>query len=123
MEWWQWGPAAVALIGLVLTLGNRDRALQRQIADGKSDASKAIDAVKADLRSTLDHDSEAIHERIGRVQENYVRRDDLDGHLVRIEKVFDEIKSDQRRNHSDLAAELRDIKQLIVGGRNGMGAM
>lgn len=46
------------------------------------------------------------HERIDDVKEKYVRRDDLDGHLTRIDRTVHEIREEMRENHRQVLAAL-----------------
>lgn len=46
------------------------------------------------------------HERIDDVKDKYVRRDDLDGHLTRIDRTVHEIREEMRDNHKQVIAAL-----------------
>lgn len=46
------------------------------------------------------------HERIDDVKEKYVRRDDLDGHIARIELNLRELREETRRNHNEILKAL-----------------
>lgn len=50
-----------------------------------------------------------LHERINRVRDDFVRRDDLAEHLARNEKQLDDMRTDIRRLSDE-------IRQLIAGG-------
>lgn len=53
-----------------------------------------------------------LHARINEVRKEYVRRDDLDGHLSRIDKKLDEIANEQKdMNRSVLRALDRGSNQ------------
>ncbi|WP_147112066.1 hypothetical protein [Tateyamaria sp. syn59] len=41
----------------------------------------------------------ALHDRIDDVKEKYVRRDDLDGHIKRLDSRVQEIRDEMRENH------------------------
>lgn len=43
-----------------------------------------------------------LHSRVDDVKERYVRRDDLDGHLSRMDKKMDDIRSEMRINHQQV---------------------
>jgi len=46
------------------------------------------------------------HDRIDDVKDKYVRRDDLDGHLTRIDRTVHEIREEMRENHRQVLAAL-----------------
>lgn len=43
-----------------------------------------------------------LHTKVDDVKERYVRRDDLDGHLSRMDKKIDDIRSEMRINHQQV---------------------
>lgn len=86
------------LTPIVLAAFARDRSLLSMIAAVKDDASQQI-------KASVDQ----VHERINRVRDEFVRRDDLDGHLQRMEKRFDEVWTDMRRNNDAVAKRLDEI--------------
>ena len=47
-----------------------------------------------------------IHGRIDQVKDDYVRRDDLDGHIQRIDQNVRELRDEMRENHRQLIAAL-----------------
>jgi hypothetical protein len=87
------------LTPIVLAAKARDTSLLTMIAAVKHDSGKMVQAA-----------TEPIHERINRVRDEFVRRDDLDGHLARIDKQFDAVHSAIQRGNDE-------IKGLIRGGR------
>lgn len=58
--------------------------------------------------STGDRD---LHKRIDDVKDKYVRRDDLDAHIRRIEKGIDDVKDEMRENHKQVLAVLTNPKK------------
>lgn len=44
----------------------------------------------------------ALHTRVDEVKEKYVRRDDLDGHLTRMDKAVYELREEMRDNHRQI---------------------
>lgn len=46
------------------------------------------------------------HDRIDDVKEKYVRRDDLDGHLTRIDNTVHDMREEIRENHRQVLAAL-----------------
>lgn len=51
-----------------------------------------------------------VHTRINDVRDKYVRRDDLDGHLRRIEKSIDDMREEQRVQMKSIMAALSNHK-------------
>lgn len=84
---------AVLLFGFVACIGGliaRDRYISAAIATGD----KAV-------RDEMIKETGVCHERINKTRDEFVRRDDLDGHLARIEKsiagMHDEQKGTNKR--------------------------
>ena len=76
-----------ALIGLVTAVGGlivRDRQVMKAINDG----------------------DEKLHDRINNVQANYVRRDDLNGHIQSIENNVRSMREEQRETNRRIDAVL-----------------
>lgn len=110
MEIWQ---IAVALIPVVLAAMARDRSMMTMISGTRNDWQNSIAAAKEDCRKMLDAGTGTLHDRISRVRDEYVRRDDLDGHLQRMEKQFDEVRNEMRRNSENTDKKLDDIRKLL----------
>lgn len=84
----------------------RDRALLAMIGKVKDDAGELVKAT-----------TDPLHERVNRVRDEYVRRDDLNDHLARIDKRFDDMAAEQRRANG----RLDEIRDLLVGhGKSGV---
>jgi len=47
-----------------------------------------------------------LHKRIDDVKDKYVRRDDLDGHITRLDSNFRDLREEMRENHKQLLAAL-----------------
>ena len=43
-----------------------------------------------------------LHKRVDDVKDKYVRRDDLDGHILRIDQNVRELRDEMRENHRQL---------------------
>lgn len=54
----------------------------------------------------------ALHERINNVQEKYVRRDDLNGHIESMQHAISEVRNEQRGTNTRIDA------LLIAMGQN-----
>jgi uncharacterized protein with von Willebrand factor type A (vWA) domain len=52
-----------------------------------------------------------LHERINDVRKEYVRRDDLDGHLQRIDRKLEDISADQKEMNRAVLAAIRGGQQ------------
>lgn len=92
VETWQIVATLLLSVGalltpIVLAARSRDTALMTMISSAKEDASRQMKAA-----------TDPLHERVNRVRDEYVRRDDLDGHLLRVDKRFDEIHHHMQRN-------------------------
>lgn len=107
MDFWQ---LAIAIASLAIAIGvpviARDRSLMAMIGDAKEAARRAATDVAREL-----------HERVNRVREEYVRRDDLDGHLQRIDQRINELRADQRAHAEEQRTAL---KELAEGQRTDM---
>lgn len=64
--------------------------------------SNRLDAVAKDMRASIKDGDDALHERINRVRDDYVRRVDLDGHLARIDKKLDDMAKKQDEQSREL---------------------
>lgn len=73
----------VALIGGFLT---RDRQIARLVKEG----------------------DDQLHERINRVKDEYVKRSDLDAHIIRLETSVKEMRSNLEVSVKELRADARD---------------
>jgi len=90
------------LTPIVLAAMARDRAHTQAITGAKEDMAREI-------KSGID----PLHERVNRVRDEYVRRDDLDGHLVRLDKRFDEMNAHILRSHSYVEKRLDEITAML----------
>lgn len=110
METWQIVATLLLSVGglltpIVLAAMARDKSLMTMIAGAKDDMGAQITQATAPL-----------HERVNRVRDEYVRRDDLAGHLMRVEKHMDEIRAEQRRQYDHTDKRLSEITALIRNG-------
>lgn len=76
------GATAVTLIGGFIA---RDRYIQRQITDGDERS-----------RAKASDEAQKLHDRINRVRDEYVRRVDLDAHIIRLDQNVQEIAREMR---------------------------
>lgn len=90
------------LTPVILASMARDRTLVSMIATGREVSEKAI-------QMASDH----IHDRINRIRDDYVRRDDLQGHLVRIDKQFDEMRAQIQRGQETTEKKLDAIQSML----------
>lgn len=112
MEAWQ---LALGVGGLLLGIGgflspivmaarNRDATLVTMIGQNREAASEQIKDA-----------TDPIHDRINRVRDEYVRRDDLDGHLRRIDKQMDELKTEVRIGNQIQSAKITSMHTDVMG--------
>lgn len=47
-----------------------------------------------------------LHSRVDDVKEKYVRRDDLDGHILRIDQNVRDLRDEMRANHKEIIRAL-----------------
>jgi hypothetical protein len=62
----------------------------------------AIIAAFRNLANRISTGNRDLHKRVDDVKDKYVRRDDLDGHITRIERNLQEIRDENRENHRQL---------------------
>lgn len=90
------------LTPIILASMARDRTLVSMIAAGRDASEKAIQMA-----------SDLIHDRINRIRDDYVRRDDLQGHLVRIDKQFDDMRAHIQRGQETTEKKLDAIQSML----------
>jgi len=82
--------ALIALISLIGGIIVRDRQVMKTIADG----------------------DDKLHQRINRVSDTYVRRDDLNGHITHIEQSVNQMREEQRETNRRIDALLAAMTKL-----------
>lgn len=87
---------------IVIAAFSRDRTLMAMIAGAKEDMARQV-------KNGVD----PLHERVNRVRDEYVRRDDMDGHLARLDKRFDEFNQQMLRNNDQVQKRLDEIAVLL----------
>lgn len=107
VETWQIVATLLLSVGglltpIVLAAMGRDKSLMSMIAGAKEDMGQRITEATAPL-----------HERVNRVRDEYVRRDDLAGHLSRIEKSIDDTKAETRRQYESIDKRLSEIARSV----------
>ena len=80
--------SVVVLVGGLLT---RDRQMANQIRSG----------------------DDRLHERINRTRDEYVRRDDLDGHIRRLESSLGEAREEIRHSNSDINKRFDTVMETL----------
>lgn len=58
------------------------------------------------LSDSIRKGDDDLHARINDVREEYVRRSDLDGHMLRIDTAMRDLKSDMKEQHRDTQSRL-----------------
>lgn len=79
----------IGVVGLIGGLIARDRQVHKTIAEG----------------------DEKLSNRITRVQEQYVRRDDLNGHIQTIENSVNQMREEQRETNRRIDAVLTTLSR------------
>lgn len=80
-----WGLTIVALIGGIIA---RDRFILTAISNGDK-------ACRDDAERRYD----VLHERVNKTRDDFVRRDDLDNHMTRIEKTIASMHDEQKETN------------------------
>lgn len=97
------GGLLVTLIGGIIA---RDRALTNMIHQNNEETTKSIK-----------EGDDVLHERINRTRDEmnngYVRRADLDGHLQRIEASLKELKADAKEDRKETNARLDAVLAAV----------
>lgn len=86
---WVVGVGISLIIALATTIIGSFRNLASRITSGHSD----------------------LHGRIDKVKDDYVRRDDLDGHIRRLERSVSELREEMRINHGQIIEALTKREQ------------
>lgn len=116
MEIWQVLVSTGGLaVPIVLAAMARDRSMMAMITTTRGDWERAIAAAKDDGRKMIDTASTTLHDRISRVRDEYVRRDDLEAHLRRFEKQFDAIHSELVRSYEHTDKRFDELRKLLQG--------
>lgn len=103
MELWQLALGVGGfLTPIALAALARDRSLMTMMTSVQT-------AVADQIKSATD----PIHERVNRIRDEFVRRDDLDGHLARWDKRFDEMRADMQRNNDEMKKTLKEITTML----------
>lgn len=96
----------VGLIGLALTFVTcvgglivRDRALLALITNGDKTTHDSLEKKIEFVLQSDDAKIAALHERVNKIRDEFVRRDDLDQHLGRIEKNLNQMYIEQRETN------------------------
>ena len=63
------------------------------------------------LNSKISISNRELYARIDRIKEHYVRRDDLDGHLQRIDTSLHEIRDEMRHNNEKIMQAIENSKK------------
>lgn len=65
-----------------------------------------IDDGHDNLSKNIKDGDDALHERVNRVRDEYVRRADLDGHIQRLDKNVDDLRSDIKQSRAEMNQRL-----------------
>lgn len=62
---------------------------------------------------------DALHERVNRVRDEYVRRVDLDSHLQRLDQNLKELREENREGTRSMNGRLDTLLAAVVAGPKG----
>lgn len=105
-------PVLLGFAGIIITLVGgvvaRDRALVQMMHDNHEQVTKSIASV-----------ADRLDERVSRVREemnnHYVKRADLDGHLTRLERSLSEIKAEAKEDRRETNKRLDAVLAAVKG--------
>lgn len=72
--------------------------------------STKISTNSRNLHEKVEDNHREVHGRIDNVKEKYVRRDDLDGHIERIDRNIAEMRAEQRDQTRQMLDAIKDVK-------------
>jgi hypothetical protein len=61
-----------------------------------------VAGVMTRITTRMEKGDDRLHERINRVRDEFVRRDDLDGHMARVDRALTEMRDSQAKIHDML---------------------
>lgn len=96
--------AVIGFVGLVLALIARDRQTWSGMKNVADEAGKETDR---------------LHERVNRVRDEYVRRDDLDKHLDRLSAQMKEIREESTKSSEAISGKLDALTMAMVNRNKG----
>lgn len=100
-----WGLSMLTIVGGVIV---RDRYVLKLISDG--DKGNEI---------LVRQSTDMLHSRINDISRDYVRRDDLNGHLTRIEKSVESAVADFKTGTGDLTKRFDTLIAAVLASGNG----
>lgn len=75
--------------------------------------SSRIDTQMVSLRAHADTQVAELHGRVNKVKDDYVRRDDMDKHMTRIDGNVNELRREFRDSHEDTNRKLDAIMERL----------
>lgn len=103
---WFYNLVAVVLMAVIGWLVKEMRALAANLT-----------AEAAGLRTAITVGDNALHERVNKVRDEYVRRDDLDGHLQRIDGNVNELRREIADGQREMTKRLDAIVERLTTKR------
>jgi len=98
--------AAFAFVGLIGGVVARDRYVMR-LVNGEDETTRKMVREEADK----------LHERLNRTRDEYVRRVDLDGHIIRLEGSVRELANEMRSNTQSTNHRLDAVLAHLVNNK------
>lgn len=75
-----------------------------------------IATMKSDAEKNTKTATDALHNRVNRIRDEFVRRDDLATHLAQFDKRLDEMRDELRRSAEKTDKRLDAILQQLTTG-------
>lgn len=94
---------AIAFVGVIGGIIARDRFIIQY-----------INTANETMRETMRHELDNLHSRVNATRDGFVRRDDLDGHLRRMETNIKEMREEQRETNKRLDAFMGSLAKSHV---------
>lgn len=103
LELWQILLSVAAIsVPAIFTVMARDRSLMTIISEA---ISKADDKIR--------RESEMLHDRVSRVRDEHVRRDEFNSHVDRTERSISDLRTDLKHGQAEMNKRLDEIIRLV----------
>lgn len=75
---------------------------------------RQVGRIITEAKDGLRQDVEKVHDRVNRVRDEFVRRDDLAAHLDRIDKSFDQVRQDFAAHAKHTDVKFGELKEILA---------
>jgi hypothetical protein len=65
------------------------------------------------MTTRIDGKTDALHERVNKIREDFVRRDDMDKHMIRFDGNVNELRREIRASHEDTNRRLDALLERL----------